>query len=257
MLRRAQHGFSLVELLVVIAISAILAALSLVAVSEARGRAQRIQWVNNVRQLGLALKGFVTGTSAYPLFINPNHGSGYYPEHQGSWMAALQRAELSGTGNVWQCPSSRRPSNFPPRSMYLGYGYNANGVSAETCTNLLGLGGHHIWNGEIRTHFTASPVTESEVVSPSDMLAIGDGFYGRDGVLHDEGVELGRNHSVRDYLGSTQRAYSRHKGKANVVFCDGHVESPTLRSLFEGTSDAVLVRWNRDHQPHRDLLASP
>jgi prepilin-type N-terminal cleavage/methylation domain-containing protein/prepilin-type processing-associated H-X9-DG protein len=44
-------------------------------------------------------------------------------------------------------------------------------------------------------------------------------------------------------------------GKANVVFCDGHVESPTLPFLFTDTSDATLSRWNRDHQPHRERLA--
>ena len=42
---------------------------------------------------------------------------------------------------------------------------------------------------------------------------------------------------------------TRHQGKANVVFCDGHVESPTLKFLFEDTSDTALARWNRDHQP--------
>jgi prepilin-type processing-associated H-X9-DG protein len=43
--------------------------------------------------------------------------------------------------------------------------------------------------------------------------------------------------------------------KANVVFCDGHVESPTLQFLFADTSDDALSRWNRDHQPHRERLA--
>jgi hypothetical protein len=28
-----------------------------------------------------------------------------------------------------------------------------------------------------------------------------------------------------------------------MVFCDGHVESPTLKFLFEDTSDAALSRW--------------
>ncbi|MEI6195830.1 MAG: H-X9-DG-CTERM domain-containing protein [Verrucomicrobiota bacterium] len=44
-------------------------------------------------------------------------------------------------------------------------------------------------------------------------------------------------------------------GKANVVFCDGHVESPTLEFLFKDTSAPALSRWNRDHQPHRERLA--
>ncbi|MEI6197851.1 MAG: H-X9-DG-CTERM domain-containing protein [Verrucomicrobiota bacterium] len=32
-------------------------------------------------------------------------------------------------------------------------------------------------------------------------------------------------------------------GKANVVFCDGHVESPTLKFLFEDISDTASARW--------------
>jgi prepilin-type processing-associated H-X9-DG protein len=47
----------------------------------------------------------------------------------------------------------------------------------------------------------------------------------------------------------------RHQGKANVVFCDGHVESPTLPFLFTDTSAAALSRWNCDRQPHRERLA--
>jgi prepilin-type processing-associated H-X9-DG protein len=46
----------------------------------------------------------------------------------------------------------------------------------------------------------------------------------------------------------------RHQGRANVLFCDGHVESPTLKFLFADTSDEALRRWNRDHQPHRERL---
>jgi prepilin-type processing-associated H-X9-DG protein len=49
-------------------------------------------------------------------------------------------------------------------------------------------------------------------------------------------------------------------GKANVVFCDGHVESPTLPFLFTDTSAAALGRWKSlqtatNHQPHRERLA--
>jgi antitoxin ParD1/3/4 len=40
-----------------------------------------------------------------------------------------------------------------------------------------------------------------------------------------------------------------------VVFCDGHVESPTLPFLFTDTSAAALSRWNRDHQSHRERLS--
>jgi prepilin-type processing-associated H-X9-DG protein len=51
------------------------------------------------------------------------------------------------------------------------------------------------------------------------------------------------------------RGFTRHKDKANVAFCDSHVESPMLNFLFADTSDAALSHWNRDHQPHRERLA--
>jgi prepilin-type processing-associated H-X9-DG protein len=77
------------------------------------------------------------------------------------------------------------------------------------------------------------------------MMAIGDSFFGDAFFLREDLKYLDRN----------GRASARHQGKANVVFCDGHVESPTLQFLFTDTSDAALSRWNRDHQPHRERLA--
>ena len=56
---RVQSAFTLVELLVVIAIIGILGTLLLTAISQAKGRAQRLQCANHLRQLGLALNGFV------------------------------------------------------------------------------------------------------------------------------------------------------------------------------------------------------
>ncbi|MBC8003811.1 MAG: hypothetical protein H7X97_14610 [Opitutaceae bacterium] len=77
------------------------------------------------------------------------------------------------------------------------------------------------------------------------MMAIGDSFDAAANFMRFDLAGL-------ETYGNTR---SRHQGKANVLFCDGHVESPTLEFLFEDTSDAALNRWNRDHQPHRELLA--
>jgi prepilin-type processing-associated H-X9-DG protein len=51
--------------------------------------------------------------------------------------------------------------------------------------------------------------------------------------------------------GMGKRGIQRHNGRANVGFCDGHVENLPFKPLFLDTSDAALSRWNIDHQPHR------
>jgi len=105
--------------------------------------------------------------------------------------------------------------------------------------NSFGLIGHYDYTSE-----TFSPIGESEVAVPSDMMAIGDGF--------NSSISLERQDLTT--LENYGNALTRHQGKANAVFCDGHVESPSLQFLFQDTSDASLSRWNRDHQPHRDKL---
>lgn len=98
------------------------------------------------------------------------------------------------------------------------------------------------------------PVAESEVVNPSEMLAIGDGLNGWKSVIKDGLSALGRGPDAVEFFGSTRRSYARHRGVANVLFCDGHVDNPRLAFLFQEESDLALRIWNRDNQPHWDRL---
>jgi len=231
-------AFTLVELLTVIAIIATLAALLLAAVAEAKARALRFQCVSNLHQLGIGLQNILVTDHSYPLY------------GRGPYLTWIRQLEIEGFGiskpptnftqtGVWRCPTGRWP-DFPTNGVPMSYGYNTFGVLLEgDYTNALGLLGHYSMSSN--AVFALASIAESEVAHPSDMMAIGDSIAG--------GMDFMR--SDLKFLG-LYGASKRHQGRLNVVFCDGHVESPTLQFLFADTSDAALVRWNRDHLPHRE-----
>jgi prepilin-type N-terminal cleavage/methylation domain-containing protein/prepilin-type processing-associated H-X9-DG protein len=235
-MRRANYkAFTLIEVLVVLAIVGILSALLLPTLAQARQRAQSAQCIGNLRQLGTGLQVIVANDRAYPLVFGGTNGDG-------SWIGQLatqglgmsQRLTNYIRTGVWRCPTAAW-LKADENSLPISYGYNSGGVVSDEFTpDNFGLGGNPS---------NETPVNESQVIDPSDMMAIGEVFHSRPAF-----------HRSPDWS-KLLFAYQRHQGRENAAFCDGHVESPTLRSLYRDTNDEALCRWNRDHLPHRDRLS--
>ena len=225
-------------------------------------RARLTRCANNVRQLGLGLQQFVSDNHFYPLSVDGELDGSNRTTNFSTWAEAVEhhvggantRSAPSFIGRgVWLCPGVRSKGTLGDG--FSSYGYNAFGIGVSSNFSL-GVGGHYGFTHTIQPGdppVVKPAVLVSEVLSPSEMMAIGDGFHGTGADLYSGQDLLWRHHSYTGFLDATP-AKARHLAKASVVFCDGHVESPTLKSLFEDTTDDALVRWNRDHLPHREML---
>lgn len=244
-----RHGFSLVELLVTIAVIALLAAVLLSALSQGKENARSVICKSNLRQIGIALINFTDENEHFPAdsYWDPSIS----PFITYGWPAHLL-PEASSNTTVFRCPSTSSEFNWPTNRSPKGYPFPFNIDKGVTRFSY----GYNHWavasgGGYGLGGAPGSEVRSMKVLRPADMIAFGDsdgdGFWDGDISFHRVAM-----------VGGPQPLAppgTRHKGGANIVFCDGHVEWARQQKWMEKT-DETARRWNNDNQPHRPLWVS-
>ena len=114
--RRRLHKFTLIELLIEIAITAILAALLLPALNQARLAASRTQCLSNLKQLGMLGTHYQHDFDEYAMPPVNNHLGGdieLYKEsyHWDFYFQTYYLKDRSGK-QIFRCPADNRPLNY-------------------------------------------------------------------------------------------------------------------------------------------------
>jgi hypothetical protein len=178
--------------------------------------------------------------------------------------------DFTTSRNILLCPGYQKTAakNHP----LFPYGYNYGGVSdclgpGRVGKRDCGLGqAGQLLSERVVGPSDIRPISESSVLSPSQMICLGDSILGDFGGFTNN-AEIGGGPDISIgtfniaegvYMGEPRAAKgnaARHLNEWNLVYCDGHVNAKKEKGLFDMQNASVRRMWNKDNEAHFEFTS--
>jgi len=230
-------AFTLIELLIIIAVIGILASLLLPALGKARLQAQSIKCVSNLHQLGIAAQ----------LYWDDNKGTAFryydtsktqpYDPTRGNyyWFGYVELDSVNKPGNKFFDPTVGTIYSYlksHDAGLCPSFNYNSPNYLALAATGATFDYGYNLYLGPTTTK--TPPVTVNSLLKPANTALFADS------------AQINRFQANRpmiqefyyiDNTASPANGHFLHNIRANVVFCDQHVDK---EKMLPGSLDPYL-----------------
>ena len=234
--RRVKQGFTLIELLVVIAIIAILAAMLMPALQQARERAKTSTCANNLKTLGNIMTFYTDdnkGYLPYPVGGGRNHASGYrywtdflvikkyIPSSHGTSYCTVKATQPSF--KTLGCPSSTGQAaanialgGWRDSAMYIAQ----EGACSDYSVNYFA--------GVSVNPLRVNGVYQGEPSGDTNSINISKSYQPSTRILMTDGGAAVVSYGPDDCPSTTYPVMNRHAMRANLLFVAGNVGSGAI-----------------------------